>query len=68
VPDKGSCFFLIIVIYGAGVEIAPRCEPGEVFMKNCNICICPVDGVADHSSCTDHQCRSNKQGMTEMSK
>jgi hypothetical protein len=59
---------LIIVIYGSGIEFALRCDPGEVFMRDCNICICSVDGIADHASCTIHQCRRSKRGMIEISK
>lgn len=43
-----------------GIEFALRCNPGEVFVRDCNICICSVDGIADHASCTIHQCRRIK--------
>jgi hypothetical protein len=48
-----------------GIEFALRCDPGEVFMRDCNVCICSVDGIADHASCTIHQCRRIKRGTTE---
>jgi hypothetical protein len=59
---------LIVVTYGPGIEFALRCDPGEVFMRDCNICICSVDGIADHASCTIHQCRRSKRGMIDILK
>lgn len=56
-----SCLGVLFIVFcNPGIEFALRCVPWEVFRRGCNICICSIDGIADHASFTIHQCTRHK--------